>query len=248
MFGEEDGTRLIADSLPNAKHVPTVKRNRFGTPLINDLFVQTSIHAASDWVAYANCDIILPPTMPQLVDLITQQIKSPFVLAGRRWNIDVDFLIDFENPDWFNQLESRFANNKTLYSTAGMDLFVFPNHFYDKMPPFSIGWPGAKYDNWLVWYARHRKIPIIDITSAISIYHQNHPVGGGSVHPEKWEEHHISLKLLGGYGRSFDIRDTTHIALPNGRVIKRALSLSMIPVYLKRMIQRLRDRFIRQWP
>jgi hypothetical protein len=244
LFGDEEGTAEIVHSIPNATHCSTVERNRFGTPLINYLFSQSSVMADTNWMAYANCDIILPPDLPALVDRIASQIHGPFVLAGRRWNINMDELIDFEDPKWFEKLDGRFKDDRTLYGTAGMDLFVFPPHFYDDMPPFPIGWPGAKYDNWLVWYACHRQIPIVDITDATTIYHQNHPLVGGAIHDEKWKEHRISLKLLGGYGRSYDIRDTTHIALANGTVIRRAWSVKMIPVKLKRWVQILRDAVI----
>ena len=30
----------------------------------------------------------------------------------------------------------------------------FQKPLFTKMPPFSIGWPGAKYDNWMIWYAK----------------------------------------------------------------------------------------------
>lgn len=244
LFGDEDGTAEVVTHHSNVIQHREVKRNRFGTPLINDLFLYSSQMATTPWLAYANCDIILPPDLPALVDKIASYINGPFVLASRRWNIDLDELIDFDQPNWFEGLDHRFKQNRTLYSTAGMDLFIFPAHFYDPMPPFSIGWPGAKYDNWLVWYARYRRIPIIDITHATTIYHQNHPMGGGADHPEKWEEHTISLKLLGGYGRSYDIRDTTHIAMADGTLIPRPFRLGMIPVTLKRWIQIIRDAVV----
>ncbi len=241
LFGDEDGTAEMAQSTANTTQCATVQRNPFGTPLINDLFSKTSTIAGTEWVAYANCDIILPPDLPALLDRISTQIDGPFVLAGRRWNIELNELIDFEDLEWFETLDRRFKNARTLYGTGGMDLFVFPSHFYDVMPPFPIGWPGAKYDNWLVWYARYRKVPVVDITDATTIYHQNHPMGGGAEHPEKWKEHRISLKLLGGYGRSYDIRDTTHIAMTDGTVIRRPWSVTMIPVKIKRWVQIVRD-------
>ena len=40
------------------------------------------------------------------------------------------------------------------------------------VPPFAIG--RLKWDNWLVWKARVQGFPIIDVTEAVTIVHQNH--------------------------------------------------------------------------
>jgi hypothetical protein len=240
LFGDEPGTAEVATK-QGCVHSSDVRRNDLGTPLINDLFTHTSRMAKTRWMAYVNGDIILPPNLPELIDRISAQMDGPFVLACRRWNIDWDTPIDFSQSDWLDRLDANTRGRRELYGVNGMDLFIFPTGFYDEMPPFAIGWPGAKYDNWLVWYARHQRVPVIDISHATMIFHQNHPSGGGADHPEKFREHFDSLKLIGGYGNCYDIRDASHRALADGTVVTIPFQWGLVPLYATRLIQRARD-------
>lgn len=241
LFGEDAGVSTIANEL-GIRHIETVRKNKLGTPLVNDLFRQATSVTDSEWSAYVNCDIILPPDYTQLIECVAKQINKPFVFVSRRWDIDVDHEIDFSDPNWFQTLKDRYANQRQLYGVNGMDLFVFPTGFYDAMPDFSIGWPGAKYDNWLVWYARNQNAAVVDITAATTLFHQNHPKGGGAVHPEKASEHMINLKHLGGYSNCYDIRDCTHRLTPEGVLEPIPFDFKTIPLRLKRIVQLLRDR------
>ena len=59
------------------------------------------------------------------------------------------------------------------------------------MPDIYLGLPGS--DNWLIWRARRKRIPIIDISSFIYAIHQNHDYS------------HLGEKKKNGYA----IGDTT---------------------------------------
>ena len=54
-----------------------------------------------------------------------------------------------------------------------MDYFVFPkNAGLHELPAFAVGRPA--WDNWLVYQAPRRRIPVIDATQATTVFHQNH--------------------------------------------------------------------------
>ncbi|NBV41309.1 hypothetical protein EBR96_00850, partial [bacterium] len=241
IFGNESGTDEFTAEHPEIIRIKEAKTNHLGTPLVSDLFKRTSRIATTDWVAFVNGDIILPSHLPEVLDRIAAQ-TGPCLMACRRWNADVNELVDFSDADWFQKLiESR---PMALYPPVGMDFFVFPKGTFDHMPDFSIGWPGAKYDNWLIRAGKQLGIPVVDITAAVQIIHQNHPAGGGASHPEKLTEHRINLKLLGGYGYCYDIQDADYYCEPDAQVTPRPLDPSRIPLWIKRIIQRIRDAFI----
>lgn len=240
LFGDEVGVDDLCRESASITRAPQVVRNQFGTPLVHAMFQHITTIADTEWVAFVNSDIIVPPELTGVIATVMSQVSSPVVLVSRRWNIDLPINLPKDRVDWMDYLVEYVGNNRELYSTAGMDLFVFPNGFYDNMPPFSIGWPGAKYDNWLVWDAIRRGVPVIDITDSIQLFHQNHPVFRGHDHPEKMAEHRINLGLLGGYGYCYDIRDTTHFTDQNG-VVYPQQSGPPIRVRLKRRVQRMVD-------
>lgn len=243
LVGNDTGVADIANRL-TLTHIPSIQTNDLGTPLVSDMVKRSSEVATTPWMAFVNSDIIVPPNLGLVIAQLVTAFHGPVVFACRRWNIDVDTHIDFSDPSWFEQLDQSTQTRRQLYAVYGMDLFVFPKGFYDCMPPFSIGWPGAKYDNWFVWYARHKGVPVVDITDAVTLFHQNHPPGGGAVHPAKMREHRDSLKLLGGYGNCFDIRDASHRVDADGTLRVVRPDLAHLALGFKRMIQRGRDYFL----
>ncbi len=243
LLGDSGGVREFAHQT-GCHHIEVVETNDLGTPLVNDIVRRASEYANTEWVAYVNADIIVPPNLSAVIGSLTPAFNGPVVFACRRWDIDVTQPIDFSTSNWFSDLDQSTLDFRTLYSVNGMDLFVFPKGFYDAMPPFSIGWPGAKYDNWFVWFARRHGVPVVDITDAITLFHQRHPPGGGATHPKKMREHTDNLKLLGGYGNCFDIRDASHRVDSFGKIRRVKTDWAHAVLGIKRMIQRCRDYFI----
>ena len=243
LLGDDTGVKDFA-RLIGCHHISSVNTNDLGTPLVNDIVRRASEHAITDWVAYVNADIIIPPNLGEVINSLLPEFDGPVVFACRRWDIDITDPIDFSTPSWFHKLDQSTTNVRTLYGVNGMDLFVFPKGFYNAMPPFSIGWPGAKYDNWFVWYARHNRVPVVDITDAITLFHQKHPPGGGATHPNKMREHTDNLKHIGGYGNCFDIRDASHRVDVDGKIRFVRMDIPYVVLTIKRMIQRLRDFFV----
>jgi hypothetical protein len=43
LFGDEEGTAEIAGEMA-VRHVPEIKRNEYGTPLVNDIFYKALVH------------------------------------------------------------------------------------------------------------------------------------------------------------------------------------------------------------
>lgn len=240
LFGNDAGTAEAAKRF-SVRHIPEIARNNLGTPLVDYLFRTATAHTNTPYQGYINADIILDPSLPALLEIIYS--KHPHALiVSRRWDIDLHDALDFSSPQTFAKLAKHARTEGSLYTHLGMDVFIFPRGALDHMPPFSIGWPGAKYDNWMIYAARRHRLPVVDITDAITLVHQNHPTGSGQFSAEKAREHWINLDHLGGHGCCFDILDATHQAAADGTLSKTPYSRDRFRRDLFRFAQRTRYR------
>ena len=260
LFGDEPGTAEIA-ARHRLQHVPTIARNTLGTPLVDHLFRTATSLTTTPYSGYINADIVLDPALPALLEKI-HATHPRALIVSRRWDLDVHESLELlpgsassshlspsssaaAHVSSFSALAHRARTEGELYSHHGMDIFIFPRGLLDHMPPFSIGWPGAKYDNWMIYAARRLGLPVIDITAAITLIHQNHPTGPGSADPAKAREHWINLDHLGGHGCCFDILDATHVVSSEGKIHRAPRTRELLRRDAFRLAQRLRYRFRR---
>ena len=169
LYGDDEGTSEAANQY-GVKHIPEVKRNEFGTPLLNSLFEKTQEIAANDLICYVNADIMLVDDFIKAVGRV-ERAKKKFLLVGRRWNVDIDDPIDF-GEGWEEHLIKQVKERGKLFSIDGIDYFVFRRGTLGELPPFAVGRPG--WDGWMIYNALKKKIPVIDATHAITCIHQNH--------------------------------------------------------------------------
>lgn len=220
LFGSEEGTAEVASKF-GIRHIPEVGCNEYGTPLISSMFEIAQDVASHQIMCYVNADIIL---MNDFLPAIRQIQWQSFLIIGRRWDIDLKEPIDFLNRDWEEHLKVYIAEAGTLHGISGLDYFVFPRAMYHDIPPFAVGRPG--WDNWMVYKARHLKVPVIDATKAITAVHQNHdylhhPMGENGVW--KGPEARQNIELTGEGVYAFQTDYATWILTPQG--MKSALTI-----------------------
>lgn len=207
LFGEDEGTAEIATEL-NLKHIPDVKCNQFGTPLLSDMFERTQQIATFDLVAYVNSDIILLQDFMKGVLKISEQYDK-FMAIGRRWDIDIIAPIDFTNLNWSTELRQLIIDVTSLHSVHGKDYFVFPRNLFAQIPEFAVG--RATWDNWMVHTALEREYAVVDATQGVMAIHQNHDYAhlrGGKLESSRGKEAELN-KIAGGYHFSGTIADAT---------------------------------------
>jgi len=232
LFGDEEGSAEVAAEL-GIRHIPEVGCNEYGTPLISSMFEIAQDVASYQLMCYVNADIIL---MSDFLLAIRQIQWQSFLLVGQRWDVDIKDLLDFSKLDWQEQLRTRLAKEGNLHAPSGLDYFVFSHGMYRDIPPFAIGRPG--WDNWMVYWARSLKVPVIDATRVITAIHQNHDY---SHHPEGkagvWEgpEAERNRELLGGDYYAFGLLDAPYRLTPTG--LKSTMTMS--PRYLAHRTLRL---------
>lgn len=204
LFGNEKGTKEVAAEY-GARHICTVQRNEFGTPLLNSIFSQAEREATQPVLCFLNSDIIL---MNDFCNAVQQVLaaKKQFLLIGRRWNIAINERLDFKNG-WEAQLRARLKTQGRLDDNTAIDYFVFRTGLWPNIPAFAIGRP--QYDNWLVYQANHSNIPVIDLTAVVTAVHQDHSRAhvGGVEGLRRGPEGQRNLALAGGYTRGHTIWD-----------------------------------------
>lgn len=218
--GDEPGAREAAAEV-GGRFIPDIARNEYGTPLLGSTFRRVAASTDRPLLGYVNADILL---LPDFAAALRRVDPRPFLLVGRRWNLDVHEPLPFE-PGWSDSLRMRARARGELFRKDAIDVFVFPRDCpLTDLPEFAVGRPG--WDNYFIFLARRLGIPVIDGTSALTIIHQNHGYGHVPARAgDRWEgpEATRNRRLMGGSERFFDIGDATHVLGPDG--LRRAAGL-----------------------
>lgn len=224
LFGNESGSSEAAKEL-GILHIPEVKKNEYGTPLISDMFEKAQNIAKNKILAYVNADIIL---MKDFMEAVSRVQLDKFLIVGRRLDVDVKERINFQDPNWARELGEKAKKEGVLHGPAGIDYFVFPKGVFKNILPFALG--RTIWDNWLLYDAWISGVPIIDATRAIKAVHQKHKPNtpsGQEINVWKGPEVKINQKLAGGLSHAFTIRDASKILI-NGRLQNPKLNLYRI--------------------
>jgi hypothetical protein len=203
LLGDDEGTAEVAAEF-GLKHIPTIGRNEYGTPLMSFLFEIAQQVSDTPFYLYVNSDIILLDDFMQAVQKIS---FKRFMLTGQRLNLDVTEAIDF-NGDWQKKWRDRANQFGVLEGHHATDYFLFTKGTYTEIPPFAIG--RLCWDNWMLYKALNLNIPLIDATQAITAIHENHDYNH---HPQgkegvfKGPEAAENLRLLGGLHYTYFMLD-----------------------------------------
>jgi len=204
LIGEEEGMADIAREL-GVLHLPDVRRNASGTPLVSSIFGLAREASDSPLLAYINADIL---TMPDFLEGAskTARLREHFMLVGQRWDLDVRTPLEFKDG-WIQRLENDLVARGRLHTRGGSDYFIFPRACFTQLPDFAIGRAG--WDNWMIYECRRKGWPCIDATETIRVIHQDHDYSHlpqGKAHyrlPETFQ----NVRLAGGSRTIFTLID-----------------------------------------
>ena len=213
LLGEEVGIAEMSAEL-NIRHIPYLEKNHFGTPTVNSAFAIAQAEAQGSIMAYVNADIILTSDILRAIKSVSFE---KFLITGQRWDLNIGSELDFESSGWERQLRDWAITCGKQFGPLGMDCFIFPKGMYRDLPPFIIG--RACWDNWIIYWTRKSKIPVIDATSTLTIVHQNHDyshVPRGKDWVYTGPERDLNYALAGGWDHIFILDDANWILTPQG--------------------------------
>jgi hypothetical protein len=219
LLGEEIGLAEAAKEL-GVKHLPNVKRNENGTPLISSMFQLTREHGTGDLLCIINADMILMSDFIEAANLCRSRFqRDNFVSLSQRWDYEITAPLKFAEG-WESGLRESVRKQNQLHRPAGSDFFLFPKSCYPDIPDFTIGRAG--WDNWMIYKARMEKYPVIDCTPSMMIVHQNHNYAhlpNAKPHYDH-PESEVNTQLAGGHAAiRYTILDATH-QLASGKLVR----------------------------
>ena len=212
VVGDDAGVAEVTYRM-GLRHIPTMDRHQGRYPYLNSVFQQAEHAASNDLVCYSNADIILSPSFLTAARQLRSSLTQPFLMVGRRTDVEVPDLVDFSQPDARRSLSERAVREGVLRPANWIDYFVFSRGMYGAFPPFIM--PLFYYDNWLIWRALDVGARVVDATAEVLAIHQAH---GDPIRPVEYRnrpEHSVNLRLAGGPGHVYRIDDATDV-LKNG--------------------------------
>jgi hypothetical protein len=216
LFGDDEGAAEVCREL-GVRHFPEVRKNRYGTKYLASIYDQAQEAARHDLLCHLNCDILLLDDFRHAVERIGRDLAS-FLMAGRRWDVDIREPIDFGAPDWQARIDVLAKRTDQQRPPQWIDYFLFRRGLYhQQIPEFVVGRPG--WDNWLLWRALRSGAKLVDASPVVRAVHQNHDY---AYHPDgekgvwEGEEAQENYALLDGYRKFRTLDNATYVLKANG--------------------------------
>src|ERR1700722_17774996 len=214
LMGDDAGAAEVCAEM-GLRHIPEVRRNKYGTKYLADIYEQAQWAARHELLCHINCDIILTTDFLSAVKQVVARDEQ-FLMAGRRWDVDVTAPLDFADGDWEQRIGELAAMEQRQRPPQWIDYFVFSRGLYGgEMAAFVIGRPG--WDNWLLWYPLSIDVPVVDASSVVRAVHQNHDYG---YHPQGekgvWEGEEAQENYRLHYGKYATLSNATYVLTPGG--------------------------------
>lgn len=170
IFGDEIGVKEISREL-GLHHVPDVRCNEFGTPLLSDMFKKAQALASNDIIVYINADIILLSDFIPAIQKVAERFPK-FLAVGQRWNLDQETLLEFDKENWEQELRQQVKAKGKLELGCAIDYFAFTKNLWPDFPDFAVGRP--TWDNYTIYRTIADGFPVVDLTDQVMVVHQNH--------------------------------------------------------------------------
>jgi len=212
VIGDEPGIAEVCQAL-GIRHLPDVRCNEMGTPLISSIFDLARNANDSPYLAYFNADILILPGLIESLQVVANEKKN-FLAVGQRWDLDIEDPIAFRDG-WADDLKKMVKEKGKLHGQTGSDYFVYPRECFEDIPDFAVGRAG--WDNWMIFHARWQHWPVVDLSEAVTIVHQNHDYAhlpGGIKHFYQ-PETAVNIRMAGGRRTIFKLSDATHEVVDN---------------------------------
>ena len=171
LVGDDPGTAETAAEL-DVRHLPGVRTNEQGTPLIGAAFSMVQEASTTPLIAYSNGDVILRSDFVAASQRLYHSDLKTFVGIGRRTDLDIRETLDFSQADTDARLDQLIERDGKPGPVVCKEYFVMTRDAYPSIPDFVVG--RGNWDNWMVANARSRGVPVIDLAPSVRAIHQDH--------------------------------------------------------------------------
>src|SRR5579859_1108907 len=123
VFGDEEGTAEVCAEL-GFRHEAHVDRHESGMKYLHSIFARAQTLAVHDYLCYSNCDIVLTNDFREAVEKAIAW-RPDFLLVAQRWDLDVTNPIEFDRPEWAQDIRTLARRAGRLQVPDFIDFFVF---------------------------------------------------------------------------------------------------------------------------
>lgn len=170
IYGSDKGISSLCKDF-KIKQVKSIRQTRSKIPYVSDIFKSAQEIAKHNIVMYANADMIFTKDLVDSIKIVDKQFEK-YLIVGKRINLDLKKLVNFNHPQAVMRLLSKAKNDGQLHDHTGIDYFIFPRNLFKKIPDMYIG--RNRWDNWTVAEGKKLSGALIDATKSINAIHQNH--------------------------------------------------------------------------
>jgi hypothetical protein len=209
LVGDDAGAAEVCAEF-GVQHINEVEKNGHGTKYLAGIYDRIREIARHDTLCHVNCDIVLTSDFIRAAQIVSASTRN-FLMAGRRWDLNVPNALNFTDPGWAEKLQGRARQANHQRPEQWIDYFVFHKDlYYKQIPRFVVGRPG--WDNWLLWYPLSIGVPVVDASRDMLAVHQNHDYGyhlGGEHDVWHGEEAQENYRLH--QGKFATLGDASHV-------------------------------------
>jgi len=232
VLGDDYGVDKICKEF-NLKHIPEIEKED-NIPLISSIFEKAEKNATYDILMFINSDIMLFGDIIKPIKFCQDRFNK-FIASGLRIDTDINKEIDFSNKDEIDNL-TKLEINFNQEKPFAPDYFIFKRGTFTYLPPFLIG--RFFWDNWIFYYAKRNKIPLIDLTYQLKAIHQNHPYSfeiSQYFYEKGIENKHIKKNFkLAGFGAVFEAVDFDFTLDKNFNLVRKKIPTKKFLYYVLR--------------
>lgn len=215
LFGDDDGIGDASERF-GCRWVPEVPSDDGGRPFLDVVFARAQQMSVGDVVVYANSDILIPPTYGAALEQLARTAGS-FLAVVPRLELQFDAADEFEGVDPSRML-ARARETGLVAPPSALDVFAFPAGQLEWMPQFAVGRAG--WDGWMVYDARRRDIPVVDLGKDNAVVHLDTQAGYASGKEHVADAATERSRRLAGWGATFTRAHATHV-LREGHLVRR---------------------------
>lgn len=211
LVGNEDGVADVAREL-DVTHVPEVATTEYGMPLRDSMHTLAHRYARNDLVCLINADMIV--LSRNLYECIRRIPFTRYAAVGRRFDLDVDWLISFESEQWRDELERLRVCSGILHGPSAVDYVLYQKAIDPPiLPPFPMHLSG--WDGWFLFQCKRRRIPVVNMHTEVTVIHQNHE-SADSAHAKLrvWQRDASAREVLrraGGFSNRATLREADYV-------------------------------------
>ncbi|TWU31975.1 hypothetical protein [Novipirellula artificiosorum] len=165
-------TRIPEDVRSQFHCYQATKINRYGTPLLDEVFRLAASKGRGAVRAFVNADIILDHRFVNAAEQLMQSKLHSWLAIGQRIELEMPNRIDHSDDQWISDRFQEIGSRGTAASSLCKDFFLFPADLFQDIPAFAIG--RGNWDNWMVWKSKASHIPVVDISQVAPVIHQEH--------------------------------------------------------------------------